>query len=268
MQIGLNTSPGKDMRDYESHQARINDYATRSFRDIADGDYIAARMAFGSRLVPQFLWSSQQALEKYLKYILLVNRIPSTDLGHDLDAALSRVQAVAFPPVLSQRTTKFFGHVAQYGTDRYLEGSFHLVGSPLYDLDRTVWEIRRVCQRFGGHLDVATEAQHRLFEERKTQLEQSDARPTRDFRLAGGFLEKVLDNPENSARLGLLWQNAVYGDAEPPGSRHGDFLHATNSPLYLYPEMIDDLADLVRISPRNQEAWRWHRARVRKGFSP
>jgi len=44
-------------------KALINDFAIRSFRDTADGDYIAARMAFRVALLQQFFWSSQQAVE-------------------------------------------------------------------------------------------------------------------------------------------------------------------------------------------------------------
>ena len=40
----------------------LNSWAFRSFRDIADGDYIAARMAYRAQLPAQFLWASQQAL--------------------------------------------------------------------------------------------------------------------------------------------------------------------------------------------------------------
>ena len=66
----------------------INVFAIRSFRDVADYDYIAARMAYRAQLVPQFLWSSLQALEKYLKCILLLNRIKSTKPTHSLKALL------------------------------------------------------------------------------------------------------------------------------------------------------------------------------------
>ena len=54
--------------------ALLNDFAERSFRDMADGDYIAARMACRAALVTQFLWASQQAVEKYLKGILLFSQ--------------------------------------------------------------------------------------------------------------------------------------------------------------------------------------------------
>ena len=34
------------------HDALVNDFALRSFRDMADGDYIAARMACRAALLP------------------------------------------------------------------------------------------------------------------------------------------------------------------------------------------------------------------------
>jgi hypothetical protein len=48
--------------DTETPEMRAlnNDFAVRSFRDTADGDYIVARMAHRAGLVPQFLWSSRK----------------------------------------------------------------------------------------------------------------------------------------------------------------------------------------------------------------
>jgi hypothetical protein len=54
---------------WDSLQVRVNDFAIRSFRDTADCDYISARMAFRARLIPQFLWSGLQAIEKYFTKI-------------------------------------------------------------------------------------------------------------------------------------------------------------------------------------------------------
>ena len=62
----------------------INNFAIRSFRDVADYDYISARMLYRAKLVPQFLWSSLQSIEKYLKCILLLNRIKANKVGHNL----------------------------------------------------------------------------------------------------------------------------------------------------------------------------------------
>jgi hypothetical protein len=52
----------------------LNNFALCCFRDIADGDYITARMAFRAGLIPQALWSSEQAIEKYV-CILLLQRV-------------------------------------------------------------------------------------------------------------------------------------------------------------------------------------------------
>lgn len=70
----------------------IDDFAVRSFRDVADADYIAARLACRAALTIQYLWASQQAVEKYLKCTLLLNRVPSKDVRHDLGKALGKIE--------------------------------------------------------------------------------------------------------------------------------------------------------------------------------
>jgi len=54
-------------------QIILNTFATDIFRKQADYDYIAARANYRMRLRQQFLWSAHQAVEKYLKAILLFN---------------------------------------------------------------------------------------------------------------------------------------------------------------------------------------------------
>ena len=78
---------GDDVTDAErlanipQQDRELNSWAFRSFRDIADGDYIAARLAYRAQLPAQFLWASQQALEKYL-----VHPVHSTDSGQATEA--------------------------------------------------------------------------------------------------------------------------------------------------------------------------------------
>jgi hypothetical protein len=69
----------------------INDFAMRSFRDTADEDYIAARMCWRAQLIPPFLWSSLQAMEKYLKCVSVLNRIRA-ERGHKLIDILQRCE--------------------------------------------------------------------------------------------------------------------------------------------------------------------------------
>lgn len=55
----------------------------------------------------QFLWASQQALEKYLKFILLLERVKASSIRHDRGAALTRIETKAFSPGLSESSKKF-----------------------------------------------------------------------------------------------------------------------------------------------------------------
>lgn len=85
-------------------QVVLNTFAKDVFRNQADCDYIAARANFRMQLRQQFLWSGQQALEKYLKAILLFNgqsarfRDPTVrrprEYGHDLIALFDAVRAI------------------------------------------------------------------------------------------------------------------------------------------------------------------------------
>jgi hypothetical protein len=76
--------------------AFLNDYAIRCFRDQADRDYIVSRMAYRARLYSQFHWSGLQAIEKYFKAILLLNRIPSKRIGHDLVKGVELLKGLNF----------------------------------------------------------------------------------------------------------------------------------------------------------------------------
>lgn len=128
----------------ELREALINQLPLQSFRNIADGDYIAARMAFGAELYLQALWSSQQALEKYLKAILLLRRIPWKEHRHSLSKPLLHLEA-QFPLQLSPETRSLSGSLmtgTQTGTSRILTASRAL---QLMELDRAVWEVRRYC---------------------------------------------------------------------------------------------------------------------------
>src|SRR6267378_2729204 len=100
----------------------INDFAIRCFRDEGDEGYIAARMAFRAGLAANSLWGSQQTVEKYLKCILLLNRIPAKRVFHDLGKALNLISASDNISLdLSPRTMDFVRRVDELGSFRYLE---------------------------------------------------------------------------------------------------------------------------------------------------
>lgn len=208
----------------------LNDFAIRSFRDIADADYIAARMACRAALVAQFLWSSQQAIEKYLKCILVLNRIMATDVRHDLGKALKRINDSGRLPLdLTERTRKFIQHIDECGQYRYFEISNVAFGVDLITLDRAVWEVRRYCT-----LDLGP---------RQATLRDGYAAPR--VRIAGGNIENILDNTENQAREPLLWQNGFFGKRARKRVRLNRWFQAHNSPLYLNPHILDEVLKYV-----------------------
>lgn len=124
----------------ESHQlkCRINGYAIDAFRDVADQDYISARMSFDAELYDQFFWQSLQAMEKYFKAILLLNRIKAKKLGHSLSKALDKTNELPFEISLSKPTYELIKHLDKFAYDRYRTTSYNSIGAKLPDLDRAV----------------------------------------------------------------------------------------------------------------------------------
>jgi hypothetical protein len=219
----------------------LNDFAIRCFRDIGDGDYVSARMTYRAALTMQYLWASQQAIEKYLKCILLLNRIPAADVGHDLEAALTRVASTGRIALnLTTPTKEFIDYIDAYGRFRYLETSPYSFGSDIIKLDRTVWELRRFC----------------TLEEGPRQILLRDGFPAPKIRLAGGHLESIADEPKHPAREPLLWQNAFFGRRTRRMVRVRSGFSFINSPLFLNPHILEEVAKYVYVSNGMKKAYR------------
>lgn len=223
----------------------VNDFAIRSFRDIADGDYIAARMASRGQLVVQYLWASQQAIEKYMKCILLLHRIPAKNMRHDLTAELAAIENSGKLTLnLVKLTAEFIDYLDQYGQFRYLEVSYHAFSHDLVRLDRAVWKLRRFCTLAPNP--------------RNAVLRDGHSAPR--VRLNGGLLEKIIDNPKYPARQALLWQNAFFGKRARRSVRLAGWLKANNSPLYLNPQILDEVLNYIYLPKDLEAAYRAHKA--------
>ena len=241
---------------------RINDFAKRAFRDMADRDYIAARLAFRAGLMPQGLWAAQQAFEKYLKYILLVNRIPAKKVKHDIAAAFGLLDDLPFKIELSERGRKFFDHVAAYGPERYLSTSYFVKGFVLLDLDCVVWDLRRYCQVlnvFDGELPPDDQ---QMLDQAHEALKNIDQHSPHKFRLGAGLLEKILTKKDHPARSALMWRNPFYCTKARKTVIAQDEWYAENAPLYLYPEMLDEVEKYVYLSKPLIKAYRAHLVKV------
>ena len=81
-------------------QNALNAIAREEFRDLADYDYISARVSFRLNLREQFYWSGLQVVEKYLKAILLFNGQKIKDIGHYVTKAKSRISANTRVPLV------------------------------------------------------------------------------------------------------------------------------------------------------------------------
>jgi len=246
----------------------INDFATRSFRDVADYDYVVARMAYRSKLVPQFLWSALQAVEKYLKCILLLNRIPAKKVRHDLAAALELVRKHApFELRLQDPSRKLIEHLDTYGRFRYLETPFHVFGLELAQLDMAVWDIRRYCRVLDYTVSLSNGRKQPMLALELKKIEESEKRPPQQFRLIGGALERLLEDSKHPAREALTWQNLFFGVRVRKRVKLRRYLHATNSPLSLHPEILEEVLRYVFLPREVVDAYRAELARRSKGAS-
>ncbi|MGY1918895.1 hypothetical protein ACW9IF_08250 [Pseudomonas tolaasii] len=239
-----------------TESAWINDLAIRSFRDIGDGDYIAARLALRASLPTQAIWSGLQAVEKYLKCMLLLGRVSSKNVGHDLNKGLRLVnERLRFDISLPDRERKVFEHLADSEGDRYLVSSVFLLHDELPGLDALIWRLRQYCVPLGikHYNDTPTESV--LLANLAELRERLEGAPT-DGYIPNGLLEKVLAEEGKPAHEGLVWRNAMFGNDEPisPGAGLNPFV-AINSPLYLHPEIARPVSELIRLPAGALEAF-------------
>ncbi len=239
-----------------SEAALINDFAIRCFRDTGDGDYIAARLAFKAGLATQAIWSGLQAVEKYLKCMLLLRRISSKGVGHDIAKGLRLVKdRLNYDIVLPDNEQAVFDHLAESCGDRYLVASLHLFDHELSGLDALVWRFRQYCdvldvEHFND--EPSTEILFKSLERIKATL---DAEPV-EGHLRRGALETILADQHHRAHEGLVWRNAMFGGGIPIRATSENFnFVATNSPLYLNPNIVRAVSKLVHLPKGALEAF-------------
>ena len=230
----------------EDYSPFINTFASRSFRDLADQDYVSARIAYRKEFDQQFRWCSLQAIEKYLKAILLYNRISSKGLRHNLNEALKRVKGIKdLEFSVPSDVEKFIDYISVYGPDRYLGHPTHLKDSALLTLDKSVWCIRRHC--FFMRQVVKTDSGERhLFEANKQKAMNPyfEEHPNK-YRIVGGYLEEVLDK-KLPAYYDLVWKNFFFGQVKKHKIKNFKFRMSSQNPIHaLHAEIFDTLDSLV-----------------------
>ena len=59
--------------------------------------------------------------------------------------------------------------------------------------------------------------------------------------ISGGRLEKIIAHPGHPAREQLLWRNAWFGENPPEQIEEPTYFEFVNPPLYLHPEMVEEV---------------------------
>jgi HEPN domain-containing protein len=234
----------------------LNDFALRSFREIADGDYIAARLSFRAQLIPQFLWQSLQAIEKYLKCILVLNRIKAPR-SHSLEELISAFdRAKKFDIRLSAETRKFLVYLDTYGRFRYYETPYYTTGNELFRLDRAVWEVRRYARVLDYKVRLLSGQEVLGLDIELRGNEHAEKRPPQEFSIMGGHLEKVLAKKDHPSRPALIWNNLYFGHSRRKSVQYRRFSQSGNSPLSLHPEILDEVLKYVFLPKDVVQAYR------------
>ncbi len=232
----------------------LNDFAIRCFRDTADRDYIHARLAYRTKLIPQFYWSSLHCLEKYMKCTLLLNRIVSKGIKHEITTAIERLKDNnIFNIELTNQTKEFIEKLEQSARFRYLEVSWDIYRPELTVLDRAVWEIRRYCQTKTSKINCLTTED---FHKNLKSIQGLDHPATANTKIPGGYLEKVLSNKKHESRSALVWKNLYFYTLKRKKVFMPFYEMAENSPLFMNPEMIDEVIKYVFIPKEVEKAFR------------
>lgn len=234
----------------------LNNFATRSFRDMADRDYVHARLAFRHHLIPQFQWSALHCLEKYVKAILLYNRIPGKKIKHEISAGLMLIESEAkFSITLPSECVKYVKRLESGARFRYYEVSYASRSDDLILLDKTVSHVRRYCQVLDYALPHGTQKVPMLplMLERIAKAEQGNFI---DTCVTGGWLERTMSKKEHPARDALLWKNLYFGARARRTITMNTYSESGNAPLFLNPEILDEVLKYVFLPGEVQNGWR------------
>jgi hypothetical protein len=212
------------IRALTDRDKRLNTFGMWMFRDVADADYVGARLACRTQLPVQFLWASQQALEKYLKCILFIRRIPATNVRHKLGVALDLVESSGIPLKLTDRSRKFVAEIDAVGAYRYMEASIAVNWTWIVLLDQCVWELRRFC----------------TLDPKVTSAMLVEGKWAPRTRIVHGYLERILDKRQHPARTALVWNNGFFGRGRRT-VKPGAGIAVVNSPMVRNLDLLDDV---------------------------
>jgi HEPN domain-containing protein len=232
-------------------RACVIDFFDRSFRDVADADYVSARVCHRLGLERQFLWASLQAIEKYLKGILLYNDQNAKNLGHQIGEAYVRLKLIRDIQFdIPKDVEDFIGYLNEQGPNRYFAYPSVTRGNELLVLDKSVWHLRRYCQFFRRESSRLNGTIVNWFKAELNHVHDPRYKQKpNQFGIVSGHLEKILDQKKSELRRELIWKNFYYGTYKKKTIRKVISRSSSGNPThYLHPEIFQELAKRVQFS--------------------
>jgi hypothetical protein len=233
---------------------KIDRFIERSFRDVADADYIAARICWRRELGHQFFWMGLQAVEKYLKGILLFHRKPVHKFSHGLAQALLEVKKLSDIDLkLRPEVEKFVHILEEQGRNRYFEWNFVLRKQDFLLLDELVWHLRVRC------VTLASEVKQQdgkvvwtLQEHFKKVKSHQPGKNVNHIVIPFGKLEQI-SSGKSEARKDLIWKNFFFGSRYKRHIKFRPHVLFESSHIVVYPEIFSELNKLVKFSKNVHE---------------
>jgi len=130
------------------------------------------------------------------------------------------------------------------------------MGLEIMQLDMAVWDIRRYCRVLDYEINLLNGEKKRMFDIEIRTIEHSETKPPQSFRIIGGALEKIIASKTHPAREPLLWQNLFFGQRARKRVHLRRYMHSTNAPLSLHPEILDDVLKFVFLPKDVIDAYR------------
>jgi len=196
------------MRSHNKVSLYKQNIVFESFVNMADKDYINARFNFRNAMIEHFYWNALQAIEKYLKSILLFNGRSSKKQSHFITKILKKILTVNLQYfVLSEDSKKFIETVESHGMNRYFSTSTYIKGDELYKLDRVVWELRRYC--YYPEVCIINEEDSYWFKEVDNINDHYKYRPNCSINMKS-ILYKVLEDRKHKLHSILVWNNPYF----------------------------------------------------------
>lgn len=242
----------------EKFKIMLYEIARFCFRDVADNDYLSARILFRYGLIQQAYWCSEQAIEKYLKSILLFNETSALykygsnkrKIGHDLVAALQKIEKIPHISIeLPDDVRMSIIELNNEGNNRYYEYPYHFSDLTFYKLDKLVWHIRRYCIPKGGPFKVgAEEIDLQQFELKIAHQDKYKKYPSKYTFASKGYLEKILNDKKSIQRELLVWKNQYFGKRQKKILKNVKTIQSFGNPPHFIERCdIDELRKYVEL---------------------